>query len=171
MTDDVTARKGEMIWMHNTWMRYVATAEDTGGRLAVLEQRLTPAGEPPRHVHANEDEAFYVLEGRLEADDRRRHQGQRRAGASSCFCPRGCRTACTRRPLRSVSWCCSRRPGSSSSSPPSASPPPATNYPSPLPPTGQTIAAAAARYGVTVLPCRLTRPAATPDVTCPAWSL
>jgi quercetin dioxygenase-like cupin family protein len=65
---DVTARTGDMIWMLNTWMRYVATAEDTGGRLAVLEQRFSPAGDPPRHVHANEDEAFYVLEGRLAAD-------------------------------------------------------------------------------------------------------
>lgn len=67
MTNDVTARTGDMIWAHNTWMRYVATAEDTGGRLAVIEQRLSPAGEPPRHVHANEDEAFYVLDGRLAA--------------------------------------------------------------------------------------------------------
>jgi quercetin dioxygenase-like cupin family protein len=56
-----------MIWAHNSWMRYVATGEETGGRLAVIEQRLGSAGEPPRHVHANEDEAFYVLEGRLAA--------------------------------------------------------------------------------------------------------
>jgi quercetin dioxygenase-like cupin family protein len=67
MNHDVTGRTGEMIWMLNTWMRFVATAEDTGGRLAVLEQRLTPAGDPPPHVHANEDETFYVLEGRLSA--------------------------------------------------------------------------------------------------------
>jgi quercetin dioxygenase-like cupin family protein len=56
-----------MIWMFNSWMRYVATAGDTGGRLAMLEQRFGPGGDPPRHVHANEDEAFYVLEGRLAA--------------------------------------------------------------------------------------------------------
>src|SRR5919197_3097576 len=67
MTAEVTARAGEMIWMFNSWMRFVATAEDTGGQLAVIEQRLSPAGEPPRHVHANEDEAFYVLDGRLAA--------------------------------------------------------------------------------------------------------
>jgi quercetin dioxygenase-like cupin family protein len=67
VTHDGTARTGDMIWMNNTWMRYVATAADTGGRLAVLEQRLTPGGEPPRHVHANEDEAFYVLDGELAA--------------------------------------------------------------------------------------------------------
>jgi quercetin dioxygenase-like cupin family protein len=67
VTHDVTARKGEMIWAHNFWMRFVATAADTGGRLAVIEQRLSRAGEPPRHVHANEDEAFYVLDGQLTA--------------------------------------------------------------------------------------------------------
>jgi quercetin dioxygenase-like cupin family protein len=65
VSHDVSARKGQMIWTHNTWMRYVATAEDTGGQFAVLEQRLSPAGDPPRHVHAHEDEAFYVLEGSL----------------------------------------------------------------------------------------------------------
>lgn len=67
MTRDVFARTGEMIWTLNTWMRYLATAEDTGGQLAVLEQRFSPAGDPPRHVHANEDEAVYLLEGELAA--------------------------------------------------------------------------------------------------------
>src|SRR5260370_41178533 len=67
VTDDPSARTGDTIWMLNTWMRYVATAEDTNGQLAVLEQRCSPAGDPPRHVHEHEDEAFYVLEGRLTA--------------------------------------------------------------------------------------------------------
>src|SRR5258707_4207005 len=53
--------------MLNTWMRCAATADDTNGQLAVIEQRCTPAGDPPRHVHEHEDEAFYVLEGRLTA--------------------------------------------------------------------------------------------------------
>jgi len=69
VTDDPSARTGDTIWMLNTWMRYVATAEDTNGQFAVIEQRCTPAGDPPRHVHVHEheDEAFYVLEGRLTA--------------------------------------------------------------------------------------------------------
>jgi quercetin dioxygenase-like cupin family protein len=53
--------------MLNNWMRYLATGEDTGGRMALLEQRLTPAGDTPRHVHQYEDEALYVLEGRIRA--------------------------------------------------------------------------------------------------------
>lgn len=67
MTSQAQARKGDAIWTLNTWMRYLATAEDTGGQLAVLEQRVTPAGDTPPHVHEHEDEAFYVLEGRMRA--------------------------------------------------------------------------------------------------------
>src|SRR5262245_36822327 len=44
-------------------MRLIARAADTDGRFSVFEQ-TTPAGwGPPRHVHANEDEIVYVLEG------------------------------------------------------------------------------------------------------------
>lgn len=67
MTDTIKSRTGDALWALNTWMRYVATAEDTRGQLALLEQRCTPAGDTPPHVHTHEDEAFYVLEGRLRA--------------------------------------------------------------------------------------------------------
>jgi quercetin dioxygenase-like cupin family protein len=67
MTDQTQARKGDSIWVLNNWMRYLATGEETGGRMALLEQRITPAGDTPRHVHQHEDEALYVLEGRVRA--------------------------------------------------------------------------------------------------------
>ena len=55
-------------------IRLIARATDTDGRFAVFEQ-TTPAGwGPPRHVHANEDEIVYVLEGTYEVslgDERR----------------------------------------------------------------------------------------------------
>lgn len=105
MAHNVTARKGEMIWMLSTWMRYVATAEETGGRLAVLEQRCSPAGDPPRHVHANEDEALYVLEGQLAATIG--DASPVTAGPGEfVFLPGGYPTACTRRPRRSAACCC-----------------------------------------------------------------
>src|SRR5262245_45549823 len=55
-------------------IRLIARAADTDGRFTVFEQ-TTPSGwGPPRHVHANEDEIVYVLDGTYEvslADDRR----------------------------------------------------------------------------------------------------
>ena len=55
-------------------MRLIARATDTGGGFSVFEQ-TTPSGwGPPRHVHANEDEIVYVLDGSYEVslgDERR----------------------------------------------------------------------------------------------------
>jgi quercetin dioxygenase-like cupin family protein len=39
-----------------------ATAESTGGAMSVIEE-LPPLADTPAHIHANEDELFYVLEG------------------------------------------------------------------------------------------------------------
>jgi mannose-6-phosphate isomerase-like protein (cupin superfamily) len=39
-----------------------ASGETTGGAFAVLEE-VPPLRDTPKHVHANEDEMFYVLEG------------------------------------------------------------------------------------------------------------
>ena len=59
----------------------------TSGRLAVVELLEVRGHEPPCHLHANEDEVVYVLEGMLTV-----HVGEdaRRAAAGSClFLPRG----------------------------------------------------------------------------------
>jgi quercetin dioxygenase-like cupin family protein len=55
-------------------IRLIARAIDTDGRLVVFEQTTPPGWGPPRHVHANEDEIVYVLEGTYEmslGDERR----------------------------------------------------------------------------------------------------
>ncbi len=40
------------------------SGKDTGSDLAVFEQTgLTPKGGPPLHIHPNQDEWFYVIEG------------------------------------------------------------------------------------------------------------
>jgi quercetin dioxygenase-like cupin family protein len=67
MSDTMPAHAGDTVWMLNSWMKFVATGAETNGQFAVVEQRVTPAGDPPRHLHMHEDEAFYVLEGRLSA--------------------------------------------------------------------------------------------------------
>ena len=44
-----------------SWLR--ATTDSTGGALAVLEQIAAPGTGSPYHMHHNEDEMFYVIEG------------------------------------------------------------------------------------------------------------
>jgi quercetin dioxygenase-like cupin family protein len=56
----------QAIWMLNSLIAERAISEDTGGAYAVLETWVTPDANPPPHVHANEDEAFLVLEGSLD---------------------------------------------------------------------------------------------------------
>lgn len=57
---------GERIWIVGDTMTFKATAETTGGALALLENVAPPGGGPPPHVHTREDELFYVLDGTFE---------------------------------------------------------------------------------------------------------
>lgn len=50
---------GEDIWVK-------VEPRQTAGAYAVIEERAPAGGGPPPHVHANEDEVFYVLEGDVE---------------------------------------------------------------------------------------------------------
>lgn len=42
-----------------------ATGAETDGRFALAEVYVTQEGAPPPHIHHNEDEAFYVIEGEI----------------------------------------------------------------------------------------------------------
>ena len=66
MTDTEPNPTIQHLWMLNTLMEIKAAAEDTGGTFTLIEQVVTPAGNPPVHVHHHEDESFYVLEGEVE---------------------------------------------------------------------------------------------------------
>ncbi len=46
------------------WQR--ATSAHTDGALGLIEQLVPPGFGSPYHLHHNEDEAFYVLEGEVE---------------------------------------------------------------------------------------------------------
>ena len=63
----VAPGEGKALWVLGDLYEFKATGEDTGGRFALVET-TTPPGNPgpPPHVHHNEDEAFYLLEGELE---------------------------------------------------------------------------------------------------------
>jgi quercetin dioxygenase-like cupin family protein len=46
-------------------LTYKARSEQTGGALTAWESTAAPGEGPPLHLHVNEDEFMYVLEGRL----------------------------------------------------------------------------------------------------------
>ena len=57
--------EGESLWFLGSHTSVKASAETTGGRVAVIEH-LSPRGSgSPLHVHSREDEWFYVIEGEL----------------------------------------------------------------------------------------------------------
>jgi quercetin dioxygenase-like cupin family protein len=55
------------IWFQGTLMTIHADGADTMGDFALVEISGVPGNEPPRHVHEDEDELFFVLEGQLRA--------------------------------------------------------------------------------------------------------
>ena len=54
---------GEALWFSGALMVVKATGEQTDGRFALLDQTTPGNYAVPRHVHHDEDEAWYVLEG------------------------------------------------------------------------------------------------------------
>ncbi len=70
-----------------SWATALVTAHQTGGRLALVEIREAGGRGVHRHVHANEDEILYVLEGELAV-----WVGDEAVGAAAGTCvvlPRG----------------------------------------------------------------------------------
>lgn len=68
MTHQPTIRQpgeGRTIGVVGDIYRFLATAEDTGGKYAMWEAIVPPGGGPPPHIHSREEEAFYVLEGEI----------------------------------------------------------------------------------------------------------
>jgi quercetin dioxygenase-like cupin family protein len=65
MTDAFAIRSddGEARWWLGALAVIKATAADTGGYLTVVDVTDPPGVSAPLHVHHNEDEAFWVLEG------------------------------------------------------------------------------------------------------------
>jgi quercetin dioxygenase-like cupin family protein len=43
---------------------FVATAQGTGGALAIADAVVPPGNGPPEHAHDDADESFYVIDGR-----------------------------------------------------------------------------------------------------------
>ncbi len=57
--------EGRALWFLGTLVIVKATGEQTGGTFGLIDN-LMPAGfASPYHVHRNEDESFYVVEGEM----------------------------------------------------------------------------------------------------------
>lgn len=55
----------ESYWAMGYLMTWLAEGKDTGGQFALVEVVARKGTEPPPHTHANEDEAYYLLEGEM----------------------------------------------------------------------------------------------------------
>ena len=58
--------EGSPTWFLNGLMTTKAEPEETGGAYCLMEHLLTPACNAPLHVHHDEEEAFFVLEGEID---------------------------------------------------------------------------------------------------------
>lgn len=57
-------KKEALIWLGELAVIH-ATGKETGGKYCLIELYATSEGSPPWHVHHNEDEGFYIIEGEL----------------------------------------------------------------------------------------------------------
>ena len=55
----------ESYWTMGYLMTWLAEGKDTDGRYSLAEVVARRGTEPPPHTHANEDEAYYLLEGEM----------------------------------------------------------------------------------------------------------
>ncbi len=76
----------EVSWNGSTYRTILETSA-SGGAMSIVDSVTQPHLGPPRHVHANEDEAFVVLTGDIEfwMEGKTFHRGP----GGTVFIPRG----------------------------------------------------------------------------------
>jgi len=60
--------EGQADWSLNALIVTKASAGETGGTYELLEHLITSAANSPMHVHTDEEEAFYLLDGEIEVE-------------------------------------------------------------------------------------------------------
>ncbi len=58
--------RGDTFWGPGDSYRFLVTGEESGGAYFAMEAFVPPGGGPPPHIHRNEDETFYIVEGESE---------------------------------------------------------------------------------------------------------
>ncbi len=83
----IPSGEGKSVWLVGDLITVKVTSEDTEGVFSVLEETTPPQGGPPPHIHHQEDEWIYVLEGEVEllVGDRT----IRDTAGASAYAPRG----------------------------------------------------------------------------------
>lgn len=64
-TQTARSESSTQVWFLDTLTTIHVPADQTEGRMSVIESLARRGDSPPLHVHEREDEAFYVLEGEL----------------------------------------------------------------------------------------------------------
>jgi quercetin dioxygenase-like cupin family protein len=57
---------GEAFYGPGDVYRFLVTGEETAGAYFAMEALVPPGGGPPPHIHRNEDETFYIVEGQVD---------------------------------------------------------------------------------------------------------
>jgi quercetin dioxygenase-like cupin family protein len=67
--EDLVVRRGEgrSVWLGGLGVDFKISGERTGGLFAIVEHPIDAGRLVPPHVHADEDECSFVLEGRIGA--------------------------------------------------------------------------------------------------------
>lgn len=83
----LSADEGAAYWYVNNRAVIKTSAAQTGGAFGLLEMQVALGHGPPLHIHQNEDEVLWVLEGQLFV---RTGDREAMAGPGSCiYTPRG----------------------------------------------------------------------------------
>jgi mannose-6-phosphate isomerase-like protein (cupin superfamily) len=61
-----SAGTGEMYWGPGDLYTFLVTGAESGGAYFAMGALVPPGGGPPPHIHRNEDETFYVVDGEVE---------------------------------------------------------------------------------------------------------
>lgn len=62
----VRSGHGQTVTVAGDVYRCLGTGASTEGSYTVVEAEVPPGGGPPMHMHAREEEGFYVLEGEID---------------------------------------------------------------------------------------------------------
>ena len=57
------ADSGPAFWGPGDLYTFLVTGAESGGSYFAMEALVPPGGGPPPHIHRNEDETFYIVEG------------------------------------------------------------------------------------------------------------
>lgn len=83
----LTPGEGESVWSLGGRFTVKVGESDSGGRFALVECLAFRSTEPPLHIHRNEDEAWYVLDGKMTF--RVAEETLEAPGGSFVFAPKG----------------------------------------------------------------------------------